>query len=64
MIEDDERLSEMVAEYLGGVGLRVSARAEGAAGLEALRTYLESYWADTLAAFKSVADRGDEGREP
>jgi DNA-binding transcriptional ArsR family regulator len=31
-------------------------------GLGALRTYLESYWSDVLAAFKDAADRGgDQG---
>lgn len=32
-----------------------------AAGLEALKSYLEIFWADTLAEFKSVADRGRKG---
>ena len=32
-----------------------------AAGLETLRAYLESFWADALAEFKSTADRGDGG---
>ena len=27
-------------------------------GLAALRTYLESYWSDVLAAFKDAAERG------
>ena len=35
-----------------------------AAGLEALKAYLESYWAETLAAFKTAADRGDTGGKP
>lgn len=30
-----------------------------AAGLETLRAYLENFWADALADFKSTADRGD-----
>jgi DNA-binding response OmpR family regulator len=36
MIEDDERLSAMVAEYLHESGFRVSARAEAAEGLSLL----------------------------
>ncbi len=36
MIEDDERLSAMVGEYLGEAGFRVSARAEAAQGLALL----------------------------
>lgn len=32
-----------------------------AAGLETLRAYLESFWADALAGFKSTADRGNTG---
>ena len=32
-----------------------------AAGLDRLRRYLEGYWAETLAAFKSAADRAGEG---
>lgn len=35
-----------------------------AAGLEALRSYLESFWAEALGAFKTAADRGDTGGEP
>ncbi len=30
-----------------------------AAGLETLRAYLESFWAEALADFKTTADRGD-----
>ena len=30
------------------------------AGLAALRTYLERYWSDVLAAFKDAADRADD----
>ena len=30
-------------------------------GLAALRTYLERYWSDVLAAFKDAADRADRG---
>lgn len=36
LIEDDSRLAEMVAEYLGESGFRVSRAASGAAGLEQL----------------------------
>ena len=32
-----------------------------AAGLETLRAYLESFWADALSEFKSAADGGDRG---
>ena len=32
-----------------------------AAGLQTLRAYLESFWADALAGFKSAADRDDTG---
>lgn len=32
-----------------------------AVGLEALRSYLEDFWANTLAEFKTAADRGDRG---
>ena len=32
-----------------------------AAGLQALRAYLEGFWADTLSEFKSAADRGGKG---
>jgi DNA-binding transcriptional ArsR family regulator len=60
---------------LKGAGL-VRDRREGtrrlysvdAAGLSALRTYLETFWDTTLAAFKEAADGGgptepkDEGR--
>ena len=49
---------------LKGAGL-VSERREGArhlyrvepGGLAALRTYLETYWSDVLAAFKDAAER-------
>ncbi len=37
MIEDDQSLSSLMAEYLGGHGLRVTARASAAEGLAALR---------------------------
>jgi len=37
MIEDDESLSAMLAEYLAGLGFAVAARASAASGLEALR---------------------------
>jgi DNA-binding response OmpR family regulator len=36
MIEDDESLAEMVAEYLGAVGFEVTVRGEAAAGLDLL----------------------------
>jgi len=36
LIEDDVRLAEMVAEYLGEAGFRVAIAAEGRAGLERL----------------------------
>ena len=36
LIEDDPRLAEMVAEYLGEAGFRVAVAAEGRAGLERL----------------------------
>jgi len=36
LIEDDPRLAEMVAEYLGEAGFRVSVAADGRAGLERL----------------------------
>jgi DNA-binding response OmpR family regulator len=36
LIEDDPRLAEMVAEYLGESGFRVSRAASGAAGMEQL----------------------------
>jgi two-component system phosphate regulon response regulator OmpR len=36
MIDDDARLAEMVAEYLGEAGVRVSVAADGRAGLERL----------------------------
>jgi DNA-binding response OmpR family regulator len=36
LVEDDHRLAEMVAEYLGEAGFRVSRAASGAAGLEKL----------------------------
>lgn len=32
-----------------------------AAGLQTLRAYLDNFWADALAAFKTAADRGDRG---
>ena len=34
LIEDDTRLAEMVSEYLGEAGFRVSVAAQGRAGLE------------------------------
>lgn len=37
MIEDDESLSAMVGEYLGGFGMEVTARPSAASGLELLR---------------------------
>jgi DNA-binding response OmpR family regulator len=37
MIEDDARLAEMVGEYLGPLGIEVTARPDAAAGLELLR---------------------------
>jgi DNA-binding response OmpR family regulator len=37
MIEDDATLSSLMAEYLGGLGLRVTVRANAADGLAALR---------------------------
>ena len=37
MIEDDDSLSSLVAEYLGGLGMRVTVRASAAEGLAALR---------------------------
>ena len=37
MIEDDESLAAMVAEYLAGLGFTVVTRANAASGLEALR---------------------------
>ena len=37
MIDDDESLAEMVAEYLGGSGFRVTARHDIASGRAALR---------------------------
>jgi two-component system phosphate regulon response regulator OmpR len=37
LIEDDLSLAEMLSEYLGGVGLRVVARADARSGLELLR---------------------------
>ena len=33
-------------------------------GLAALRTYLESFWTDALAAFKEVAEHEREGGTP
>ena len=36
LIEDDARLAEMVSEYLGKAGFRVTVAAEGRAGLERL----------------------------
>src|SRR5256885_5633502 len=36
LIEDDSRLAEMVSEYLGESGFRVSVAAGGRAGLERL----------------------------
>ena len=36
LIEDDPRLAEMVSEYLGEAGFRVSVAAEGRGGLERL----------------------------
>src|SRR3989441_9677650 len=36
LIEDDPRLAEMVSEYLGEAGFRVSIAAAGRAGLERL----------------------------
>jgi DNA-binding transcriptional ArsR family regulator len=35
-----------------------------AAGLEALRAYLESYWDAALAAFKEAADKAAEEKGP
>ena len=35
-----------------------------AAGLEALKAYLENFWADTLAEFKTVAEQGDKKGKP
>lgn len=32
-----------------------------AAGLEALKSYLEEFWANALADFKAAADGGDKG---
>jgi two-component system, OmpR family, phosphate regulon response regulator OmpR len=37
MIEDDESLSSLVAEYLAGLGIRVTVRANATEGLAALR---------------------------
>ncbi len=37
MIEDDESLSQMVGEYLQGVGLEVSTRPDAASGMQLLR---------------------------
>ncbi len=37
MIDDDERLSEMVGEYLGARGIELVARPDAGSGLEALR---------------------------
>ena len=37
MIEDDESLSAMVGEYLGGFGMEVTARPSAGSGLELLR---------------------------
>ena len=37
MIEDDESLAEMVAEYLGELGIEVTACAEAAAGMDLLK---------------------------
>ena len=36
LIEDDARLAEMVSEYLGEAGFRVSVAAQGRSGLERL----------------------------
>ena len=38
MIEDDESLSQMVGEYLEGVGLEVSTRPDAASGMQLLRS--------------------------
>ena len=38
IIDDDESLAAMVAEYLGGRGYQVEARADGESGLRALAT--------------------------
>jgi two-component system phosphate regulon response regulator OmpR len=37
MIEDDERLAALVGEYLGALGIKVTARATAADGLQQLR---------------------------
>jgi DNA-binding response OmpR family regulator len=37
MIEDDARLSEMVGEYLGRLGIEVTARPDASSGLDLLR---------------------------
>ena len=37
LIEDDDRLSQMVAEYLGANGFEVEIRGDAASGLEAVR---------------------------
>ncbi len=35
-----------------------------AAGLEALKRYLEQFWASVLTEFESAADRGETGETP
>jgi DNA-binding response OmpR family regulator len=37
MIEDDARLSEMVGEYLGPLGIEVTAQPDANSGLDLLR---------------------------
>lgn len=57
-------------KVLNGAGL-VTQRKEGtrhlyavdAAGLAALRAYLETFWDTPLGSFKTAGDRGADGKE-
>ena len=48
MIEDDERLANMVSEYLSQSGLQVTHMADGASGLNALQEPLNGQYADLV----------------
>ena len=48
MIEDDERLANMVSEYLSQSGLQVTHMADGTSGLNALQEPLNGQYADLV----------------
>src|SRR2546427_3794661 len=63
LIEDDPRLAEMVSEYLGEAGFRVSIAAAGRAGLERLaREPLDALVLDLMLPHMDGLDVCREGR--